>query len=92
MKISQQLNIEGYEPYVVKRLHHVPGTLFWLLVEMCDRCPGISYWYARSAYKDFYSKEEIKQAFADLAVVGPLWNIRLPVHNGPTFDLEIDEK
>lgn len=92
MEITQQLNLEGYVPYCLHRLHHEPSTLFWLLVALCDRCPGISYWYARSAYKDFFSKAEIKQAFADLAVIGPLWNISLPTRTGPTFDLEIDGK
>lgn len=92
MQITPQTNREGLAPFVAHRLGHEPNALFWLLVAMCERCPGISYWYARNAYKDFYSKEEIKQAFADLAVIGPLWNIQLPVHNGPTFDLEIDEK
>ncbi|MBO0269354.1 hypothetical protein [Escherichia coli] len=86
MEITPQLNLENYVPYVAKRLHHVPSALFWLLVAMCDRCPGISYWTARSMYKDFFSKAEIKQAFADLAVIAPLWGIELPDRNGPTFD------
>lgn len=86
MEITPQLNIEGLEPYCCNRLHHAPNALFWLLIEMCGKCPGINYWYARNAYKDFFSKAEIKQAFADLAVIGPLWNIELPAHDGPTFD------
>ena len=77
-------------PFCLHRLHHEPNTLFWLLVKMCEKCPGINYWYARNAYKDFFSKTEIKQAFADLAVIGPLWNIELPAHKGPTFDLELE--
>ncbi|EPE2545724.1 hypothetical protein ACSHE7_004995 [Escherichia coli] len=92
MQITRQTNIEGLVPYCTKRLHHEPNALFWLLVEMCERCPGISYWYARNAYKDFFSKAEIKQAFEDLAVIGPLWNIQLPAHNGPSYELETDEK
>ncbi|EPN4166986.1 hypothetical protein ACT0BW_005110 [Escherichia coli] len=73
-------------PYVAKRIHHEPSALFWLLVALCDKCPGINYWYARNAYKDYFSNEEIKQAFADLAVIAPLWGIELPVHDGPTFE------
>ena len=92
MKITQQTNLEGLEPYCFNRLHHIPNTLFWILVEMCDRCPGISYQYARNAYKDIYSKAEIKQAFADLAVIGPLWDIQLPAYDGPSYELETDEK
>ena len=92
MEITRQTNIEGLVPYVAKRLHHEPSALFWLLVALCDKCPGINYWYARNAYKDYFSNEEIKQAFADLAVIAPLWGIQLPVHKVPTFDLEIDEK
>ncbi|MBE8981147.1 hypothetical protein G9427_00005 [Escherichia coli] len=92
MEITPQLNIEGYEPYVAKRLHHEPSALFWLLMALCDKCPGINYWYARNAYKDFFSKAEIKQAFADLAVIAPLWNIQLPAHDGPSYELETDEK
>lgn len=92
MRITRQTNIEGLAPYCTKRLHHEPNALFWLLVEMCDRCPGISYWHARSMYKDFFAKAEIKQAFADLAVICPLWGIQLPTVDGPTYDLELDEK
>lgn len=86
MKISQQLNIEGPLAYCKKRLGHEPNTVFWLLVDLCKKCPSISLQYAKSLYKETFSKEEIKQAFADLAIIAPLWELQPPIKDGPNYD------
>ncbi|MFY3466053.1 hypothetical protein ACOS7Q_24950 [Escherichia coli] len=86
MKITQQLNIEGPLAYCKKRLHHEPNTVFWLLVELCDKCPSISLQYAKSLYKDTFSKKEINQALQDLAIIAPLWGIQPPTKDGPNYD------
>ena len=86
MKITQQLNIEGPLAYCKKRLHHEPNTVFWLLVELCDKCPSISLQYAKSLYKDTFSKKEINQALQDLAIIAPLWGIQPPTKDGDNYD------
>lgn len=88
MKISQQLNIEGPLAYCKRRLHHEPNTVFWLLVDLCTKCPSISLQYAKSLYKETFSKEEINQAFDDLAIIAPLWGIQPPVKDGDNYNVE----
>lgn len=86
MKITQQTNIEGPLAYCKRRLHHEPNTVFWLLVDLCEKCPSISLQYAKSLYKETFSKEEINQAFADLAIIAPLWELQPPTKDGDNYD------
>ncbi|MCV5569435.1 hypothetical protein OFS25_23500 [Escherichia coli] len=91
MKITQQLNIEGPLDYCKKRLHHEPNTVFWLLVDLCNKCPSISLQYAKSLYKDTFSKKEINQALQDLAIIAPLWGIQPPTKDGDNYDYDAAE-
>ncbi|WP_394737002.1 hypothetical protein [Escherichia coli] len=92
MKITQQLNIEGPLDYCKTRLHHTPNTVFWLLLEMCEKCPAISLQYAKGCFKDTFSKQEIKQALDDLAIIAPLLGIEPPTKDGPNYDDTEDVK
>lgn len=91
MKITQQLNIEGPLAYCKKRLHHEPNTVFWLLVDLCNKCQSISLQYAKSLYKDTFSKKEINQALQDLAIIAPLWGIQPPTKDGDNYDYDAAE-
>lgn len=90
MKITQQLNIEGPLDYCKKRLHHEPNTVFWLLVDLCNS-QSISLQYAKSLYKDTFSKKEINQALQDLAIIAPLWGIQPPTKDGDNYDYDAAE-
>lgn len=90
MKITQQLNIEGPLAYCKKRLHHEPNTVFWLLVDLCNS-QSISLQYAKSLYKDTFSKKEINQALQDLAIIAPLWGIQPPTKDGDNYDYDAAE-
>lgn len=90
MKITQQLNIEGPLAYCKTRLHHEPNTVFWLLVDLCNS-QSISLQYAKSLYKDTFSKKEINQALQDLAIIAPLWGIQPPTKDGDNYDYDAAE-
>ncbi|HHL8702667.1 TPA: hypothetical protein ACQ8SH_004810 [Escherichia coli] len=86
MQITPQTNREGLAPFVAHRLGHEPSALFWLLVDMVDKCPAISLQFARSMFKDTFTSAEIRQALADLTVIAPLWSLQPPVKDGPTYN------
>ena len=60
MQITPQTNREGLAPFAAHRLGHEPSALFWLLVDMVDKCPAISLQFARSMYKDTSTSAEIR--------------------------------
>lgn len=91
MKITQQTNIEGPLAFCERRLHHQPNTVFWILLEMCEKCPAISLQYAKGCFKDTFSKEEIKQALKDAEIIFPLWGIKGPTKDGPNYDVNEDD-
>lgn len=85
MQITPQTNREGLAPFVAHRLGHEPTTLFWLLVDLVDKCPAISLQFARSMFKDHFTSAEIREALADLAVIAPLWKLQPPVKDGQAY-------
>lgn len=85
MRITPQTNCEGLAPFAAKRLGHEPSMLFWLLVAMVDKCPGIDIYAVRALYKDLFSSRDIECALADLKVIAPLWGLEPPVRGGNSY-------
>lgn len=85
MLITPQTNREGPVAFATTRLGHEPSMLFWLLVDMVDKCPGIDTNAVKALYKDLFSYREIARALSDLEVIAPLWNLQPPVRGGDSY-------